>query len=164
VRVVGAPDHRHRVDGYRVAYRYAPQVVAVRPQVARALADKGRKLAGAGDLGEQRLVTEDRPDHVDGEPERAGELVVVVGPLGAACHARHPDPVPGELRRPDSAGAGERMAGSDEQLVRLVDDVGGPDRLRQALARGNRVEGGVDRARVDGGDGRVDVADQGHDV
>ena len=36
--------------------------------------------------------------------------------------------------------------------------------VRQALPRGNRVEGGIDRPRVNGGDGRIDVGNQGHDV
>src|SRR6185437_5997942 len=53
VRVVGAPEDGHRIDGRRVAYRYPPQVVAVRPQVPGVLADQRRQRCGVGDLGQQ---------------------------------------------------------------------------------------------------------------
>jgi hypothetical protein len=75
-------------------HRYAPQVVAVRPEVARAFADQGREGCRVGDLGQQGFVSERRADHVDGEPECGSQFVVVGGPLAAASHAGHPETVP----------------------------------------------------------------------
>lgn len=65
----------------------------------------------------------------------------------------------------DGRRVGQRMAGADEQFVGFVDDAGGFDRLRQ-LSGGRRdgVEGGVDRAFLDRGDGGVHVAVHGHDI
>jgi hypothetical protein len=72
--------------------------------------------------------------------------------------------VPGELPRRDGTGVGERMARSDEELVRLVDHANSADRIRQVLLRGNRVESGVDRPGFDSGDCVVDVGVQRHDI
>jgi hypothetical protein len=73
--------------------------------------------------------------------------------------------VTGKLRGRNGVPVGEWVAGSDEQLVRLVDHTGSLDRLGQVLLGGNTVEGGVDRPGLDSSGRSINVGiRQGHDI
>nr|WP_051179953.1 hypothetical protein [Nocardia concava] len=110
------------------------------------------------------LFRKDGAEDIDGEPECGGEFGVVAGDFATVGEAGHADSVADQLRRCDGAGVGERVAGTEEQLVRFVDHSGSADRRGGMSLRGDGVKGRIDCSRVDSGDRGVDVGFEGDEV
>jgi putative peptide zinc metalloprotease protein len=145
VRVAGTPDQRVRVDGGRITYRDAPQIVPGGPGEPGPIADEAGQAGRLGQRVKQRLGTEVRPGSLNRQSERPCQLLVVGSPLGTRDDSGNPDPVPAKPGGRDRLSTRQLVPRPGQQLVRLVEHPDGPDTIGKPRQR-DAPERGVDRA------------------